>query len=95
MIRPWGEGRSSFRHGAHVPAVAPTDDGKKRYVFGDKGHAGLHTRRDEQLKLAPVKRNKKGARCQPLVSVLEYLQMEAVLRPSQSRSWKRAGHNMD
>ena len=59
MIRLWGEGRSSFRHGASFPAVAPTDDEKQTYVFGDEGRAGLHTRRDEQLKLAPV-RNKKG-----------------------------------
>ena len=59
MIRPWGEGRSLNDKGAHFSAVTRTDDGKQTYVFGDEGRAGLHTRRDEQLKLAPV-RNKKG-----------------------------------
>ena len=39
--------------------------------------------------------NKKGARCQPLSTGLGNLDPEAVLRPSQSRPWKRAGHNMD
>ena len=94
MIRPWGEGRSLNDKGAHFPAVAPTDDGKQTYVFGDTGRAGLHNRSNGNSMNAPV-RNKKGARCQPLFVGLGNLDPEAVLRPSQSRSWKRAGHNMD
>ena len=85
MIRPWREGRSSFRHGAHVSAVARMDDGKQTYILGDTGRAGLHNLSNGDSMNAPVRRNKKGARCQPLTTGLGNLDPEAVLRPSQSR----------
>ena len=54
MIRLWGEGRSSNDKGAHVPTVAPTDDGKQTYVLGDTGRAGLHNLSNGDSTNAPV-----------------------------------------
>ena len=56
MIRPWKEGRSSFRHGAHVSAVARMDDGKQTYILGDTGRAGLHNLSNGDSMNAPQKK---------------------------------------
>ena len=49
-----GDGRSSFRHGARFLAVDRMDDGKKRYMFGDRGRAGLHNLSNGDSMNAPV-----------------------------------------
>ena len=45
------------------------DDEKQMYVLGDTGRAGLHNLSNGNSMNAPV-RNKKGARCQPLIAGL-------------------------